>query len=90
MSFTENAKKIFTETAESVVKASGDILENSKNKYRIYDAKIDLKKLFEKLGQLSDKEYTDDVDLSAEKEELSIQIKELELYIEELTEKVSR
>ncbi len=90
MSFTENAKKIFTETAESVVKASGDILENSKNKYRIYDAKIDLKKLFEKLGQLSYNEYTENTDLSSDKEELFIQIKELELYIEELSEKVSR
>lgn len=90
MSFTENAKKIFAETAESVVKASGDILENSKNKYRLYDAKIDLKKLFEKFGQISYKEYTDDIDLSEDKEELLVQIRELELYIEELSEKVSR
>lgn len=90
MSFTENAKKIFVETAESVVKASGNILENSKNKYHLYDAKIDLKKLFEKLGQISYKEYTEDLDFSVDKEELFVRIRELELYVEELTEKVSR
>ncbi len=90
MSFSDNAKKIFTETAESVVKASGDIIEASKNKYRLYDAKIDLKKLFEKIGKISYKEYVDGVEITEEKEELFVQIRELEAYIEELSEKVGR
>lgn len=90
MSFSDNAKKIFTETAESVVKASGDIIETSKNKYRLYDAKIDLKKLFEKIGKISYEEYVDGTDMIAEKEELFIQIRELEAYIKELTEKLGR
>ena len=90
MSFTENAKKILTETTETVVKASGDIIELSKNKYRIYDSKIDLKRLFEKLGQIVYEEKTEDTDLSEEKEELYEKIEELEAYIEDLTKKISR
>lgn len=90
MSFGENAKKILTDTAENVVKASGDIWEASKNKYRLYDAKIDLKKLYENLGRLAFEEYTNSTDCEAEKENLYSQIVEIEAYINELTEKSGR
>ena len=90
MSFAENAKKILTETTENVVKASSEFIETSKIKYRIYDSKIDLKRLFEKLGRISYAEFCEDVDMSEEKEEIYLKISELEKYIEELNEKLSR
>lgn len=90
MSFVDNAKKIVTDTAENVVKASGELIENSKIKYRLFDANIDIKKLYEKLGKYVYDEYNTDEDFSTEKEDICVQIKELKAYIDELNEKVNR
>ena len=84
MSFTENAKKIVVNTAETVVKASGDILENSKLKYKIYDAKIDLKKAFEDLGRAFYTEYITGENLEDEREDICVKIREIKSYIEDL------
>ncbi len=88
MSFAENAKKIVVNTAETVVKASGDILENSKIKYKIYDAKIDLKKAYEDLGKAFYTEYTTGENLEQEREDICVKIREIKSYIEDLENKL--
>ena len=90
MSFTENAKKIVTDTADNVVKASSELIVNAKLKYRIYDAGIDKKRLLEKLGQLSYAEYMGEAESSDEKEELCTKIRELDSYINEMKEKLNK
>ena len=89
MSFAENAKKIVVNTAETVVKASGDILENSKLKYKIYDAKIDLKKAFEDLGKAFYTEYITGENLEDEREDICVKIREIKNYIEDLEERLN-
>ena len=89
MSFAENAKKIVVNTAETVVKASGDILENSKLKYKIYDAKIDLKKAFEDLGKAFYTEYITGENLEDEREDICVKIREIKNYIENLEERLN-
>ena len=88
MSFTENAKKIVVNTAETVVKASGEIIESSKTKYKIYDAKIDLKKAFEDLGKAFYKEYITGENLEEKREDICVKIREIESYIEDLEERL--
>ena len=90
MSFAENAKKIVSDTADNVVKASSELIENSKLKYKIYDAGIDKKRLFEKLGKLVYAEYMGNVELSGEKDELCSEIREIEAYIEAMKEKLEK
>ncbi len=89
MSFTENAKKVITNTAETVVKASGEFVENSKTKYKIYDAGIDQKRLFEKLGKLVFEDFkNENGDFDGEKETLCAEILEIEGYIQQLKEQI--
>ena len=90
MSFTENAKKIVSDTADNVVKASSELIENSKLKYRIYDVGIDKKRLFEKLGKLVYAEYIGNEELSEDKERICADIREIETYIKEMKEKLEK
>ncbi len=89
MSFTENAKKVVTDTAESVVKASGEFVENSKLKYKIYDAGIDKKRLLEKLGKLVYAEHRGEVeDYADKKEKLCTEIADIDEYIDQLKNQI--
>lgn len=90
MSFTENAKKIVSDTADTVVKASSELIENSKLKYKIYDAGIDKKRLLEKLGALSYAEFKGEEADSAEKEALCTEICEITAYIDSMKEKLGK
>ncbi len=83
----EKAKKMATDVAETVVKASGEIIEKSKTKYRIYDAGIDLRRLFEKLGKAVYEDYKNDGTESEKIQNICTEIREKELYIESLSEK---
>ncbi len=53
MDFLENVKKVVTETAQTVAKKSGEVIESSKIQYAIFDLKNDIKKLYDELGRLT-------------------------------------
>ena len=84
----ENAKKVVTDAADTVVKASGEFIEKTKIKYRIYDTKIDIKRLYEELGKVAYADYKNEENSEEEKERIFAEIKEKELYLEELNEKL--
>ena len=52
MDFVENVKTAVTNTAQTVVKKSNELVELSKQKYAVYDLKNDIKKLYAEIGQL--------------------------------------
>ncbi len=86
----ENAKKVVTDAADTVVKASGDFIEKTKVKYRIYDTKIDIKRLYEELGKIAYEDYKNDEDSENEKERIYVEIREKEMYLKELNEKLDK
>lgn len=87
MAFTDNAKKVVIDAADTVVKASGAVIEKSKVKYAMYDAKIDIRRYYEELGQTVYAGYKSGEDCSEQVEEICAMIKEKEELIEELNEK---
>lgn len=52
MEFMENVKNVVTDTAQTVVKKTGELLEASKIKYSIFDLKSDIKKLYAQIGEM--------------------------------------
>ena len=44
MDFWTNCKKIFMDTAQTVAKKTEEVVETSKTKYSIYDAKNDIQR----------------------------------------------
>lgn len=53
MDFMENVKNIVADTAETVAKKSGELLETSKLKYAIFELKNDVRKLYGEIGKLT-------------------------------------
>ncbi len=53
MDFLENVKNVVTDTAQVVIKKSGELIESSKVKYEIFDLKNDIKKLYAEIGKLT-------------------------------------
>ncbi len=91
MSFSENAKKVVTDATGNFVKASGEFVETSKIKYKIYDAGIDRKRLLEKLGRLVYAQHMSGVeDYENKRERLCSDIAEIEGYIKNLKEKLNK
>ncbi len=72
MDFLENVKNVVTDTAQKVVKKSGEIIEASKVKYTIFELKGDIKKLYEEIGKLTyetisaDGDYAEDIKLKCD------------------------
>ncbi len=90
MSFAENARKIMVDTADNVVKASGEFYEKSKLKYKIYDAGIDRKRLLAKLGKLTYNEFLGQDADAEKKEQLCEEIRDIESYINGMKEKLNK
>lgn len=51
MDFLDNIKKIVTDTAQTAVKKSGEILESTKIKYSIFDLKNDIDIIYREIGE---------------------------------------
>lgn len=51
MDFLDNVKKIVTDTAQTAVKKSGEIIESTKIKYNIFDLKNDIDKIYREIGE---------------------------------------
>lgn len=52
MDFLGNVKKIVTDTAQTAVKKSGEILGTTKIKYSIFDLKNDIDIIYKEIGEL--------------------------------------
>lgn len=53
MDFFENVKSVVSDTAQTVIKKSGELVEASKVQYAVFDLKNDVKKLYTELGKLT-------------------------------------
>lgn len=53
MDFFESAKKTATEAAGVIVEKSAEIIDLSKTKYKIFELKSDIKKLYTEIGKLT-------------------------------------
>ncbi|MGN0177846.1 MAG: zinc-ribbon domain-containing protein [Monoglobaceae bacterium] len=53
MDFFESAKKAATEAAGVVAEKSAEIIDLSKTKYKIFELKSDIKKLYTEIGKLT-------------------------------------
>ena len=71
MKFLENLKKAAEKTANTVVKKTGEIVEDSKTKYSIFDLNNDIEKVYTEIGKEIYAGYKEAIDkLNAEIEEL--------------------
>ncbi|MDO5311607.1 MAG: zinc ribbon domain-containing protein [Clostridia bacterium] len=59
MDFFESAKKAATEAAGVVAEKSAEIIDLSKTKYKIFELKSDIKKLYTEIGKLTYDALTD-------------------------------
>lgn len=66
MDFLESVKNVVADTAQKVVKKSGEIVEASKVKYTIFELKGDIKKLYEEIGKQTYQTIAEDGDYAEE------------------------
>jgi len=64
MSFGNNLKKIFTDTARIAVKKSGEVIESAKAKYTEFDIQSSIDNLYMDLGKIVYNGYKTDEDVS--------------------------
>lgn len=60
MDFLSNVKRFFKDTGKTVAKKTGELVETSKTKYSIYDAKNDIEKIYTEIGREIYAAYRDD------------------------------
>lgn len=63
MDFLGNVKKIVTDTAQSAVKKSGEILGTTKIKYSIFDLNNDIDIIYKEIGELIYTKFETDTDV---------------------------
>ena len=64
MNFLSNLKKAVIDTTHTVVKKTEDLVDTSKTKYNIYDAKNDIEKIYTDLGREIYAGYKEDRNVS--------------------------
>ena len=88
MDFWTNFKKIFIDTAQTVAKKTEEVVETSKTKYSIYDAKNDIQKVYTEIGREIYAAYKEDRNAADYIEEKCKEIDELVAKMEMLKEKL--
>lgn len=89
MDFIENVKTVVSDTAQTVVKKSGELVEASKIKYAIYDLNNEVNKLYAEIGQMVYKARMNDEEPNGNIEEKFIAIKKKKEEIDRLSGKMS-
>ncbi len=90
MDFLTNIKKMFLDTAHTVAKKTGEVVETSKTKYSIYDAKGDIEKVYTAIGREIYAAYKEDRNAAEFIEEKCKEIDELVEKMEALKEKLDK
>ncbi len=88
MDFMENMKNVVADTAQTVAKKTGELIESSKIKYAIFDLKTDIKKLFSQIGETYYKNQKNGVQEEETLQELCDLIEAKYAKIETLTAKL--
>ena len=83
MSFGDNLKKIFSDTAKIAVKKSGEIIESAKTKYTEFDIQSSIDNLYKDLGKIVYTGYKSDED---ESDTITSLCDEIEVNISELSD----
>ena len=77
MEFKENVKKAVTDTAQTVMKKTGEFVENSKTKYSIFDLNNEIERVYKEIGEKIYQGYKNDEDISEFVKEKCAEIDEL-------------
>ena len=84
MTFSENLKKFFSNTARAAVKKSGEVLETAKIKYSEFDLNSDIDRMYTELGKVMYNGYKNDSDVSEEIQTLCEKVDEKMIKLLEL------
>ncbi len=90
MDFLSNVKKMFTDTTKTVAKKTGELVETSKTKYSIYDAKNDIEKIYTDIGREIYAGYKEDRNVAEFIEEKCKEIDALVEKMETLKDKLEK
>lgn len=88
MKFVENLKKAAENTVSSVARKTGELVEDSKTKYSIFDLKNEIEKLYTELGSEMYAAYKSDENIAELIEKKCNDIDELNARIDELKQKL--
>ncbi len=88
MKFWENFKKAAENTVSTVAKKTGEIVEDSKTKYSIFDLKNEIEKVYTEIGKEIYEAYKEDRNVSEFIEEKCKVIDGFAASIEELRSKL--
>lgn len=88
MKFFENAKKAAGIFANNVAKKTGEIVEDSKTKYSIFDLKNEIDKAYTEIGKEIYTGYKEDRNVADYIEEKCAAIDEINAKIAELQQKL--
>ncbi len=72
MNFLENVKEVVADTAQTVAKKSGELVDKTKTSYAIYDLNNDIKKLYNEIGRLTylsieeEEDHTDSIKMKCD------------------------
>lgn len=88
MNFFENLKKAAENTAKVISKKTGEIVEESKTKYSIFDLNNEIEKIYTEVGKEIYSGYKEDRNVADFIEEKCTKIDEINAKIEELRTKL--
>ncbi len=88
MKFIENLKKAAENTFHVVTKKTGELVEDSKTKYSIFDLKNEIEKVYTEIGKEIYAGYKEDKNVADFIEEKCAQIDKFNAEIEELKRKL--
>ncbi len=88
MKFFENVKIAAEKTVNTVAKKTGEIVEDSKTKYSIFDLNNDIEKIYTEIGKEIYAAYKEDRNAAEFVEEKCKAIDELQVAVEELRSKL--
>lgn len=87
MSFSDNFKRVVSDTARIAVKKSGEVIETAKNKYNEFDLSGEIDSLYRDLGKIVYTAYNEDTDISEDIKELCAKVDEKLAELENLKNK---
>lgn len=88
MKFFENVKKAAENTIRVVSKKTGEIVEDSKTKYSIFDLKNDVEKIYTEIGKNIYEASKEDKNIADFIEEKCAEVDKLNEKIDELKKKL--
>lgn len=90
MNFWENLKRAASDTAQTAVRKTGDIVETSKTKYSVFDLKNEIEKRYAEIGKEVYECFKDDRNNSEFIEEKCAEIRELHEKMDILKQKLEK